>query len=40
MQKRETVKDFRVSIYYTKIFYYLHISRTYLPCVFVWADCV
>jgi len=27
------------SVYWTKIFYYLYISKRYLPGVFVWADC-
>jgi len=39
MQKSGAVKDFYVLIYYTKTFYCLYISKTFLSCVFVWAAC-
>jgi len=39
MQIRETFKKFWASIYWTNFFYRLYISKRYLYCVFVWADC-
>jgi len=39
MQIRGAFKKFWTSIYWTKIFYCLYVSKRYLPCVFVWADC-
>jgi len=40
MQIRGTLNKFWASIYWTKNFYCLYISKRYLPCVFfMWADC-
>jgi len=39
MQIRQAVKKFRMSIYYTKTFYCLYISKMYFFCLFMWAAC-
>jgi len=39
MQIQGAFKKFWASIYWTKFFYCLYISKKYLPCIFMWADC-